>query len=146
MRTTSFILMLFCLPFVALAQEYLSQEDFKQKVWDYEASSEIKIKSDVPVVLDFFATWCGPCKRMDVELEKLQRQYGDKLKVYRIDVDASRELASLFGISAMPTVYFIRVDGSGTYVLGYRTFDELKQIVDTYLFSTQRSWVSFGTR
>lgn len=125
---------------VLCAQEYIDKDAFIEKVWDYETDTkEIKIKSDVPVVLDFYAVWCMPCKKMEPELKKLQEAYEERLAIYKIDVDADRELASLFGISAMPTIFFINLDGTGTYVQGYRTFEELKQMVDTFLFSTQKS-------
>lgn len=128
------------MPSLLFAQEYLNKQGFKDKVWDYEESPDrLAIKSEIPVVLDFYATWCRPCKMMDPELHKLQEMYEGRLAVYKIDVDAERELASLFGISAMPTVFFIKADGSGTFVQGYRTVEELKQMVDTFLFSTKKT-------
>ncbi len=144
MKSPVLLFLAVVLPGLVAAQEFLTKEEFKEKVWDFELKgNEMQMKSDLPVVLDFYATWCGPCKLLEPELSRLQQEYEGKLNVYKIDVDAERELASFFGISAMPTMFFIRTDGSYTYILGYRTFDELKQMVDTFLFSTQRSLVSF---
>lgn len=140
MKSILLTLLICAMSSAALAQEYIDKAGFLDKVWDYETNTkELLIKSELPVVLDFYASWCGPCKKMEPELKKLQQEYEGRLAIYKIDVDAERELASLFGISAMPTIFFIKTDGSGTYIQGYRTFEELKQMVDTFLFSALRT-------
>lgn len=144
MKGVVFLLLSLIFPSLLTAQEFMSEEEFREKVWDYEENKDrVVMKSELPVVLDFYASWCGPCKLLEPELVKLQQAYDGKLHVYKINVDTERELASLFGISAMPTMFFIRVDGTATYIMGYRTYEELKQMVDTYLFSTKRSLASF---
>ena len=66
-------------------------------------NSEV-IKSAVPVVADFWAEWCGPCKMMAPVLKDLARDYKDKIKIAKIDVDAEGELAQQFNIVSIPTI------------------------------------------
>lgn len=120
---------------VVFAQESLTTEQFKKKVWDYEKhNTSLVLKSDVPVILDFWAAWCGPCRMLLPELIGLQKDYKEKLKIYKINVDEERELSRMFGVTALPTIYFIRKDKI-TYVQGYRTKTELEQIVDNFLLN-----------
>lgn len=117
----------------ALAQESINKEQFLQKVWNFEKNSKsLVLESDVPVILDFWAPWCGPCRMLAPELTALQKANSGKLKIYKINVDQERDLARAFGANALPTIYFIRKDKI-TYVQGYRTQTELQQIVDSFL-------------
>ena len=104
----------------AFAQTDITTADFKKYVWDYEQDNQnIVLKSSVPVILDFYATWCRPCKMLAPELKALQKEYEGKLVIYKIDVDKERELARFFGVQAMPTIYFIPMKGKATYAQGY---------------------------
>jgi thioredoxin 1 len=62
------------------------------------------VKSAVPVVADFWAEWCGPCKMIAPVLRELAAQYKDKIKIAKIDVDAELELAQQFNIVSIPTI------------------------------------------
>lgn len=115
------------------AQESINKAQFLEKVWDFEKNSnQLVLESDVPVILDFWAPWCGPCRMLAPELTALQKEYPNALKIYKINVDNERDLARAFGANALPTIYFIKKDKI-TYVQGYRTKAELKQIVDNFL-------------
>lgn len=61
-----------------------------------------------PIVLDFYATWCGPCKKIAPYIEELAEQYADQVNVGKCDVDENNELAVRFGVRNIPTVLFIK--------------------------------------
>ena len=81
------------------------------------------IASDKPVLVDFYATWCGPCKAMHPVLEQLKSEVGDSVRIIKLDVDRARSAAEQYGIMAVPTLMLFR-DGkvlwrkSGSMSLG----------------------------
>lgn len=85
--------------------EYLTPESFQKKVFNYKGS-EYKYLGDKPCIIDFYASWCGPCKMMAPTLQTVANEYKDKITVYKVDVDAQKELAAAFGISSIPTLLF----------------------------------------
>ncbi len=66
------------------------------------------LQSDVPVVVDFWAAWCGPCRMVAPELEKLAEAHGAAIKVVKVDVDANGAVASRYGIQGIPTIALFR--------------------------------------
>lgn len=62
------------------------------------------INGDVPVLVDFFAEWCGPCKMMPPILDQVRGKLGDKVRIIKIDVDKNQKLASAFNVSSVPTL------------------------------------------
>ena len=62
------------------------------------------LNSDTPVLVDFFAEWCGPCKMMAPELKKLAEMHGDRLKVIKVDIDKNPQAASAYNVNSVPTL------------------------------------------
>lgn len=135
-RKIKLILALLFVSLGAFAQTDITTEDFKKYVWDFEKDTQnIVLKTNVPVILDFYATWCRPCKMLAPELKALQKEYNGKLVIYKVDVDKEPKLAKFFGVSVMPTIFYIPMKGKATYTQGYMTQDQLKSIVDQYFFN-----------
>ena len=66
------------------------------------------LKSDIPVLVDFWAVWCGPCKAIAPTVEALAEEYAGKLKVGKVDVDENNEIATTYGVRAIPTILFFK--------------------------------------
>jgi thioredoxin len=98
--------------------EYLTKETFKEKVFNWEENKEWKYEGSVPCLIDFYADWCGPCKMVAPVLEELQKEYGDSIKIYKIDTEKERELAGMFGIQSIPSLLFVPVEGQPQMAMG----------------------------
>lgn len=66
------------------------------------------IKSDKPVLVDFYATWCGPCQMMHPILEDVVKNVGDKARVIKIDIDKNQELSSVYNVRSVPTLMIFK--------------------------------------
>lgn len=87
----------------------MSYNDFIKKVWDFEANpNEFTFKGERPCVIDFYATWCGPCKMVAPILKKLAQEYDGKVDFYKVDTDKEQKLASILKIQYLPTVFFAK--------------------------------------
>ena len=131
----------FAISSVALAQkpshveiQELTFKTFKQKVWNFDKNKNFVREGKLPIILDFYATWCRPCKMLAPHLHVIQEKYNGKLIIYEIDVDKEPELAQRFNVNAMPTLIFISDTKSYKSELGYKEYDELEKLVKSSFF------------
>jgi len=113
---------------------HLNKSEFLKKVFNYEASKELKYLGDKPCVLDFYAHWCGPCRMISPFLDQLAEEYKGKLYIYKINTDQERELASAFGASSIPLLIFIPMDAQPQASRGAMPKDDIKKAIDAVLF------------
>jgi len=98
--------------------EELTVDTFKEKVFNFEKNKEWTFEGKLPVVIDFYADWCGPCKTVAPILEDLQKQYNDKVVVYKVNVDEQQELAGIFGVKSIPSILFVPTEGTPQMSMG----------------------------
>ncbi len=101
----------------------LTKSSFEQEV----------MKSDVPVVVDFWASWCGPCRMVSPVIDSLAQEYGDKIKVCKVNVDEEGALASEFAVVSIPTVLILKGGKIVERSVGAKSFDEFCDMIDACL-------------
>ncbi|MBQ8968123.1 MAG: thioredoxin [Bacteroidaceae bacterium] len=91
-------------------------------------------QSGKPLVIDFWATWCGPCKRVAPIIEELATEYTDRVNIGKCDVEEDEELAMQFQVSSIPTIVFIKADGTlANRVVGAQSKATLQQQIEALL-------------
>lgn len=114
----------------------LTKSEFLKKVVDYESNpKEWKYLGDKPAIVDFYASWCGPCKMVAPILEELAKEYKDDIVIYKVNTENEQELAGAFGIRSIPTILFIPMKGDPQVIMGAMPKTELKAMIEKYLLN-----------
>lgn len=117
---------------------HLTKDEFLQKVYNYEKNpNEWKYEGDKPAIVDFYATWCGPCKMLAPILEELAKEYDGQIVVYKIDTEKEPELSAAFGIRSIPTLLFIPKSGDPQVAQGAMPKASLKKAIGEFLLGKQ---------
>ena len=118
--------------------EYLSYDTFLTKVWNFENNSQEWVyEGDVPCVIDFYADWCGPCKRVAPIMDDLAEKYNGKVKIYKINTDKEKQLSSAFGIRSIPSVLFVPMKGKPMMQTGALPKDQYIKIIEDELLNNK---------
>ena len=117
---------------------HLTKDEFLQKVYNYVMIPNVwKFEGDKPAIVDFYATWCGPCKMLAPILEELAKEYDGQIVVYKIDTEKEPELSAAFGIRSIPTLLFIPKSGDPQVAQGAMPQASLKKAIDEFLLGKQ---------
>ena len=113
---------------------HLTKEEFLKKVVNYEANpTEWKYLGDKPAIIDFYASWCGPCKMIAPVLEELAAEYDGKIYIYKIDTEAEQELAAAFNIRSIPSILFVPMEGQPQMAQGAMPKASFKEAIESVL-------------
>jgi len=119
--------------------EHLTYETFLQKVWNFEKHpQEWVYEGKEPCVIDFYADWCGPCKRVAPIMDEMAKKYNGKVKIYKINVDKERKLAAVFRIQSIPAVLFSPAKGKPMMQVGLLPNDTYVKIINEQLLNSKK--------
>jgi thioredoxin 1 len=96
------------------------------------ATFEELIDSETPILIDFFATWCGPCKALTPTLQQLAKDMSDKIRIIKIDVDQNPKLAAKYRVSGVPTLLLFKKSELKWRQSGVIPLHQLKEIVEKF--------------
>ena len=102
-----------------MAELVLTEQNFEEEV----------LRAKQPVLVDFWATWCGPCRMLAPVIEEIANEYEGKVKVGKVNVDDERELALEYGVSSIPTVMVFQNGEVKQTSVGYRPKEEIEQLL-----------------
>ena len=120
----------------------VTNDYFNKNVYDIKASleneGELKFLGKKPVLIDFYSTWCGPCKMLEPVLEELSKEYND-IDFYKVNTEDEMELAGAFGIMSVPTLLFIPMNDKPSMSPGAPSKDMLKEMIEERLLNKKNN-------
>lgn len=113
-----------------MAIAHLTKAEFSAKIANLDAAiSEWRYLGSRPAIVDFYATWCGPCRALAPILEELAEEYAGEVDFYKVDIDREEELAAAFGVRSVPTLLFIPAVGMPQIATGALPKQTLREAI-----------------
>ena len=116
-----------------ITSDFFNENVYNIKQELSKESGELKFLGKKPVLVDFYSTWCGPCKMLEPILDELEKEYDGKIDIYKVNTEEEIELASTFGIMSVPTLLFIPISDKPSMSPGAPTKEMLKELIDQKL-------------
>ena len=113
---------------------------FNKNVYDLKKTDdngELKFLGKKPVLIDFYATWCGPCRVLEPILDELYTEYDGEVDIYKVNTEDEMELAAAFGVMSLPTLLFIPMEGKPAISPGAPPKQMLKELIDEKLLGKE---------
>ena len=118
----------------------VTKDYFNKNVYDLnqvDDNGELKFLGKKPVLIDFYATWCGPCRALEPILDELSTEYDGEIDIYKVNTEDEMELAGAFGIMSLPTLLFIPIKGKPVMSPGAPPKVYLKELIDEKLLGKE---------
>ena len=118
----------------------VTKDYFNKNVYDLnkvDDNGELKFLGKKPVLVDFYATWCGPCKALEPILDELSVEYDEEIDIYKVNTEDEMELAGAFGVMSLPTLLFIPTEGKPVMSPGAPPKQMLKELIDEKLLGKE---------
>jgi thioredoxin 1 len=113
----------------------LSEAGFKKAIFDYDANKDWKYEGGKPAIIDFYADWCPPCKKLSPLVEEAAKEYAGKITFYKVNSDNESALLQKLGISNLPTLLYIPAKGKPRVTMGFIPKEELEKAIKEILLS-----------
>lgn len=112
----------------------LDYKTFVKKVWDIERYPDsFAYQGKLPCIIDFYADWCGPCRKVAPIMEEMAQKYEDEIIVYKVNVDKEQKLPTVFKVKNIPTVFFFPTDGQPLSQVGALSKEEYQNLINKHL-------------
>lgn len=109
---------------------------FLERVFNYEKNPDTWVyEGNKPAIIDFYADWCGPCKKIAPIMAQLAEEYKDQIVIYKVDTDKERELAQVFQIRSIPSILFIPAEGQPQMIMGALPKAEFEKMIKEVLLA-----------
>ncbi len=117
-----------------MATIHITKAEFLTKVADFEKNpTEWKYLGDKPCIIDFYASWCGPCKTIAPILEELAKEYDGQIYIYKVNTEEQQELASAFGIRSIPSLLFCPMNAAPQMAQGAMPKESFNKAINDVL-------------
>jgi thioredoxin len=116
-----------------ITSDFFNKNVYNIKQEIKENNDKLKFLGKKPVLVDFYSTWCGPCKMLEPILEELSKEYDGKVDIYKVNTEDEIELASIFGIMSVPTLLFIPMNDKPSISPGSPSKEQLKELIEEKL-------------
>ena len=118
---------------------HLTKEMFLKEIWNYEKNpQEFIYEGKKPCIIDFYASWCGPCRMFSTTLQQIANEYKGKVICYKVNTEEQKELSAIFGIRSIPAILFVPIKGKPQMGMGNLPKETVIQAINEVLLTDNK--------